>query len=350
MGRRTGRWLIAKISTALITSVSFAFSAAVFAQEPQLPQAKSPIVSQPPITTQAPLAPVQAVPTAGATTAALPTAPPLAVVSVDGVELSGAMEVVGGKASIGANGSITAGEHTANVTLPGRGQIRLCATTRLGLSADTSIAAALGPNEAPGLMMALDRGAMETSFTTGTNSDVILTPDFRITISGPGKSSVQVRLGDKGDTCVDNHGPNAPYVLVSGVFEGGVYRVQDGQRVLFEHGSLHEVVDSEKESCGCPEEPVPAVTAHPLANPFPAAQSAGLAPLKAAPPSEEKPGVESAQATATLHYNGDDPRMPDASVTAAAPEAPAAKPAKKEDAPKGFFGRIGHFFRNLFGG
>jgi hypothetical protein len=271
---------------------------------------------------------------------------------VEGVQLTGALRVADGKASIGSSGAVTAGEHTATVTLPGRGQIRLCATTHMSLSADKSVAADLGPNEAPGLMMALDRGAMETSFTTGRNSDVILTPDFRITISGPGRSEVQVRLGDKGDTCVENRGPNAPYVTVSSVFDGGVYRVQNGQRVLFEHGSLHEVVDREKESCGCLEEPAPAVVAHASPNPFPVAQSAGLAPMKTPPPNVGKPGVESAQATATLQYNGNEPQQPQASVTTATPEIalPSPAPAKKGEKPKGFFGRVGHFFRTLFGG
>lgn len=334
MGGRARSWRIAGM-TALA-----AFSLALHAQEPSVPE--------PTTQSQAPADPSSPAPTAAGVAAPAP----LAVVPLQGVQLSGAMQVADGKAAIGSSGSVTAGEKTAIVTLPGRGQIKLCATTHMSLSADKSIAASLGPNETPGLMMALDHGAMETSFDTGRNSDVILTPDFRITISGPGRSSVEVRLGEKGDTCVDNRGPNAPYVTVSGVFEGGFYRVQEGQRVLFEHGSLHEVVDREKESCGCQEEPVPTVVTHPSANPFPVAQSAGLAPMKAPPPSVEKPGVQSAQATATLRYNGDEPKQAEASVTTAAPQtpAPAAKPARKDENPKSFFGRLGHFFRNLFGG
>ena len=59
-------------------------------------------------------------------------------------------------------------------------------------------------------------------------------------------------MNNQGDTCLDNHGAHAPYVLASSLFEGGAYRVQPNQRVLFEHGSLHEVVDNEQEPCGCP--------------------------------------------------------------------------------------------------
>jgi len=278
---------------------------------------------------------------------------PLATVPVEGVKVSGALEISEGKALISSSGSITAGEHAATITLPHRGNLRICPTTKISLTADSSFASGAGaaaeqtPANAPGLMMALDSGAIEAGFATGRSSDVILTPDFRILISGPGTASVQVRLGEKGDTCVDNHGPNAPYVTVSSIFDGGVYRVQADQRVMFQHGSLHEVVDQEKESCGCPPEQ-PKVAP----NAFPLAQSEGLAPLPAPPPNANKPGVVNAQATAQLSYEGDKPEEAKATVqTAPVVAAPVtAPPAAKAEPKRGFFGSIGHFFKKLFGG
>jgi len=84
--------------------------------------------------------------------------------------------------------------------------------------------------EVPGLLIALDRGAVEMSFAASTarekNADTLQTPYFRILIGGPNAADVKVRLGEHGDTCVDNVGANAPYVVVSSVFEGGLYRVQ----------------------------------------------------------------------------------------------------------------------------
>jgi hypothetical protein len=62
---------------------------------------------------------------------------------------------------------------------------------------------------------------------------------------------------------------NAPYVLVTSVFGDGDYRVQPGQRVMFEHGSMREVVDNEKEPCGCPP------PLHPGTNEFPAGAERG---------------------------------------------------------------------------
>ena len=282
---------------------------------------------------------------------------PIAIVPVAGVELSGALTVADGKAMIGTSGSVTAGEHAATITLPHRGNMRICATTRVNLTADSSVEAAQdsATHDAPGLMMALGRGAIEANFATGHNSDVILTPDFRILISGPGTAQVRVRLGAKGDTCVDNRGPNAPYVMVTSIFDGGAYRVQQDQRVMFQHGSLREVVDNEKESCGCPAEPVKSATG----NDFPIAQSEGLAPLTAPPPNAAQPGEQAAQITAKLAYDGTHSAAVAAATATPAPTPAAAVPATVaplatvpvDKPPKhSVMVRIGRFFKKLFGG
>jgi hypothetical protein len=282
---------------------------------------------------------------------------------VQGVELTGALKVAQGKAVIGTSGSVTAGKHTATVTLPHRGELKICATTKVSLTADSSVQTKV----APGLMMALDRGALEARFATGLNSDVILTPDFRILISAPGVADVRVRLGDRGDTCVDNRGPNAPYVTVSSVFDGGVYRVQPDQRVMFQHGSLSEVVDNERESCGCPPEP----QTLPEGNEFPVAQSEGMAPPPPLQPKGDSAGTtsaDSAQLIAQLAFDATkaapatQPASSPATPEAAKPEAakvappaptPATTPvptAPSRPAKKGGLRKIGRFFKRLFGG
>lgn len=179
---------------------------------------------------------------------------PIAYVPTDGVVLSGPLTVADGKASIGNNGTITAGDKTAHVTLARGGEIRLCASTKAHLSKDATLNTS-DPGADTALMIALDRGALEASYTPGKYSDVLLTPDLRILISGPGKTDLKIRVNQQGDTCIDNHGSDAPYVTVTSQFEGGLYRVQPNQRVLIEHGSLEKVVDNEAEPCGCPVPP-----------------------------------------------------------------------------------------------
>jgi hypothetical protein len=280
-------------------------------------------------------------------------ATPIAIVPVDATTtVTGALSVTAGKAVIATTGSITSGAKTTEVVLPHRGVLRICASTTVKLAADTSVPA----GETPGLMMALDHGAIETSFATGQNADVLLTPDFRILIGAPGSSDLKVRMGDHGDTCVDNPGAHAPYVVVTSVFDGGAYRVQPGQRVMFQHGSLTEVVDNEKEPCGCPPE------AKPGTNDFPLAQSAGIGPqappITAAPPAAtaskpaeqttiDQPLVYQAQPAAADQPAATTPTTEPAQQAATAPPAPAAKPAPQKK--PGFFHSIGQFFRKIFG-
>jgi hypothetical protein len=278
---------------------------------------------------------------------------PIAIVPIDAknadaaATVTGALEVSRGRAVIAASGTVTSGSATTQVILPRRGMLRVCAATTVKLAADAGVAA----GELPGLLIAMDHGAVEMSFATTEapvkNADVLMTPEFRILIDGPGAAEVKVRLGEHGDTCVDNAGANAPYVLVSSVFDGGAYRVQPGQRVMFQNGSLHEVVDQEKEPCGCPPD-------SPKGNEFPLAASEGLtakpAPVVSAGPTGGQSGttgtlaVNRADRAATPAEGAAPPAAPDAGTT---PNPAAASPEIKKK--PGFFAGIGHFFKRIFG-
>ena len=292
---------------------------------------------------------------------------PIAYVPTEGVTVSGSLEVVNGKATIGNNGSVTAGDKTAQITLARGGDLRLCASTTVHMTRDKSIVPADGENSTA-LMLALDRGALEASYKTGSYSDVVLTPDLRILVSGPGMADLKMRVNQKGDTCIDNHGDNAPYITVTSQFEGGIYRVKPNQRVLFEHGSLQQVVDNETEPCGCPPDaavtvagnngkPVGGPSSTPADTAFPLAVSEGLKPPPAPPTQPVVPvGTPHAQVTVPLVYDGAAPSQP-ATAPPVTPPAPAAAsvpsaeppPAQKTQNSGGFFHHIGHFFAKLFG-
>jgi hypothetical protein len=257
------------------------------------------------------------------------------------------MQAFNGRAYITGSGTITAGDATAQVTLPYRGTLHVCASGTVKLASDSSAPS----GEVPGLLIALDHGAVEMSFAASTarerNADTLLTPYFRIMIGGPNPADVKVRLGEDGDTCVDNAGASAPYVAVTSVFEGGIYRVQPGQRVMFEHGSLQTVVDQEKEPCGCPP-------AKSEANEFPLAESEGLSP-SSPPATAANTPAGAGQAETTLVYKSNEappqttaiPQTP-ASPTTTGPATPAPQPSGSEKKP-GFFRKIGRFFKRIFG-
>jgi hypothetical protein len=305
---------------------------------------------------------------------------PIGRTSATEVQVSGAVDISHGETALGNGSEITAGKQAVKITLERGGELRLCSTSSVHLSKDRSI----DDPANSALMIALNRGAMEASYSVGKYSDVLLTPDLRILISGPGQADLSIRVNPQGDTCVDNHGAGAPYVTVSSELEGGAYRVLPDQRVNFQHGSLREVVDHEPEPCGCPKTPpvnVAAASGGPSSTPadtaFPVAQSEGLA----APPVQHSApvvpiGEPHVQVTVPLTYDGDKPAAgaaapvvaPPAAVPASAPPptsapelapAPAAastpEVASTAPAPNpppnqgGLFHRIGHFFSKIFG-
>ena len=281
------------------------------------------------------VATAQSVPAAGS------SASPIAIVPLDSATpggaatVAGALQVTGGRALIAASGAVTAGKVNTDVVLPQRGSLRVCASTTVKLAADASVPA----GAIPGLMIAFDHGAIEASFSAGSNADTVLTPDFRILIGGPGATRVKIRLADHGDTCVDNPGANAPYVLVTSVFDGSLYRVQPGQRVMLQHGSTHEVVDQEREPCGCPP-------LEPKGNDFPLAQSEGMATMTEPKAGSVAPDGKPAVVAPPLVHNAGDTTA-SAPAVATAPPAPATTRAGEKK--RGFFSRIGGFFRRIFG-
>jgi hypothetical protein len=313
------------------------------------------------------------------------------------IRVAGAVTLSGDSTLLGNGSTVTAGSKTLPIHLTRGGTLDLCATTELHLSQQNN---ASDPNSP--LMLALDRGAIEAHYSVGKNSDVVLTPDLRILLSGPGKADVRIRINEQGDTCVDNRGPNGPYVTVSEQMGTGVYRVQANQRVLFEHGSVRNVVDQEQQPCGCPAPlPVsvaatgaPAQSAKQAAKPnraiavknpggpsstpadtaFPLAESEGLAPPPG-PPTKPvaAPGVTHSEVTTTLSYIAPKQAIPtgapngmatpeSAATVAAAPAsgfgatvntgpiATAQAPAPPAPHSKpGIFHKIGRFFARIFG-
>jgi hypothetical protein len=290
---------------------------------------------------------------------------PIGTVGVQDATVAGALVITNGRAVLVGSTTVTARDHAAEVALNRGGTVRVCATSGLHVTSGKGEASALP------LMLALDRGAIEVQMA-GTTSDVVMTPDLRFTLSDGGPLDLQLRVTRNGDTCVENRGANAPTLRVAEQFGNTTYELRAGQHVLFEHGSLKEVVDDESSSCGCPPEPTMTV-ADALLNPgavgnggaaktaaeehpFPAAVSEGLAPVAAVP--QAPAGAVHAQVTATLNSGAEadsttEPAPAAASGTASASAAGAAvtQPAAAQPAvqKRGLFHAVGRFFRRLVG-
>jgi hypothetical protein len=298
---------------------------------------------------------------------------PIGTVGVQDATVAGALEVTNGRAVLVGNTTVTARDHAADVTLSRGGAVHVCATSGLHLTVGKTTTSAMP------LMLALDRGAIEVQMVA-TTSDVVMTPDLRFTMRGDGPLDLRLRVTRNGDTCVENRGAKAPVLNVADQFGEATYELRAEQHVLFEHGSLKEVVDHESSACGCPPEPVVSVadagvtSATPAAvgsavaqsaaeqHPFPAAVSAGLAP--AAPVPQAPAGAVHAQVSTTLSYGagGGGGSNSDAADSASGPPSTTAVPAASPvvttaqvpapapaPAPRDIAHSIGRFFKRLFG-
>jgi len=285
--------------------------------------------------------------TIGAASALAQNPQPLGTVAIADADVTtgtqGAVPVSSAVAKLAGVSTITAKEgHNAELSLARGGDVLVC---------QTSVLHATPANDS--LLLALDRGAMEIHMKAAA-SDVVMTPDMRMTVSGPGELDLRMRVTFNGDTCVENRGRKAPALNITDAFGEASYQVKPGQHVLFEHGSLREVVDRETTPCGCPpiEKSGVSIAEAALrggkvtlqqtaaAQPFPAAQSEGLAAPASAPP--ETPGTTHVQIATTLTFdpNAPPPKPPPA-TTAPAPAAQA--PAKG-----GPFRAVGRFFKRIF--
>ncbi|HEV2618785.1 MAG TPA: hypothetical protein VGU23_02485 [Acidobacteriaceae bacterium] len=314
-------------------------------------------------------------------------------------EVTGASDVLNGQAVLTGAAAVTARDHTAAITLGRGGMARVCQTSALHLTENKSAEMA-----AP-LLFSLDRGAIEIE-TMATPNDAILTPDLRFTVVNAGPLDLRLRVARNGDTCVENRGSSAPTLNLSDPFGETMYQVAAGQHVLFEHGSLHEVVDHEREPCGCPDAQgmaladallaaggapspaaktvaVPAAAAAPAVvpaarqaelrtaeqraaaaavkaaedHPFPAAISEGLAPAPAVP--QAAVGTTHMQIADTLSYTAQDsgasgspPAAAAGQKTSAHAAASAGEPSPSSAPPqrRGAWHAVGRFFKRFFGG
>ena len=285
----------------------------------------------------------------------------IGTVGMQDATVAGALEVSNGRAILIGNTTVTARDRVAEVALNRGGTIRVCSTSGLHLTAGKD---SEGPSVP--LMLALDRGAIEVRMSA-TTRDVVMTPDLRFTMHGDGPLDLQLRVTRNGDTCVDNRGEKAPQLNIADQFGEATYELHAGQHVLFEHGSLKEVVDHESSSCGCPpEEPTMSVgdaLLHPSTpgdattpeksaaeqHPFPAAVSAGLAAPAAVP--QAPAGALHEQVSASLSSSGGADSLAEPPPAATTTQPPPAAPASQPAPPKhDLVHAVGRFFKRIFGG
>lgn len=217
------------------------------------------------------------------------------VYSVD-ASVKGSVRETSAGLEINNGAVITAGEHSASLRLARGGQVRICPGTNLTVNSSP---------EGQQLMFAMSAGSLEADYRLPFTADVVLTPDYRILISGPADVSLSVTATQNGDACVRARGDNS-YVVVSELIGDDFYRVNPDEQVVFHAGHVKDPEVNGSMSCGCPPPaalqraeaapplPTPAAVPQPLTPPTVAAQTP-KAPVVAVP----QPPVAQAQPVPT---------------------------------------------------
>jgi hypothetical protein len=189
-----------------------------------------------------------------------------------------------------SNGSvITAGEHSASLRLARGGQVRICPGTNLTVNRS--------PNGQE-LMFAMSAGSLEAQYPLSTTADAVLTPDFRILISGPAKVDVSVTASANGDACVRSRGEDS-YIVVSELMGNDFYRLRANEQALFHAGHAKDPEINGSTPCGCPGPPPVerAENASPSPSEPPAAGGSAVSGSAASEPPAIAGGAVSSNAT-----------------------------------------------------
>ena len=221
------------------------------------------------------------------------------------------------------NGSvITAGQHSASVRLARGGQVRICPGTNLTVNSSP---------KGQELMFAMSAGSFEGEYDLPPTADAILTPDFRILISGPAKVNVSITAWPSVRRTfglpLSQMGPflaaSVCGYLVSSFSGGAVVRRVGVGRLLL--GSSLLIVAS---LCGYAAAPVPSAPASQVAT-----------PSIATPPPETRPAPTPQQKAAALAAVQNEPAVAAAASAAASlPQQSAAQVQVQVDAPMVFRG------------
>ena len=252
----------------------------------------------------------------------------------------GAVTLAGSGTTILSGSSIEAGEQPARLALNRGGNLVICQGTTVSVNASSS---------GSDLMFSFGSGAIEPSYKIGASSDVVVTPDFRFVITGPGDFDFDIGVLPHGNTCVRSRRSSTGGIIVNEQMGDGTYQVKPSDSVVFHNGRVANAELYPGEPCGCPPVKEPRVETQ-VAKATPAPPPT---PAPAAPPPVPASSNEHVVAEAPFVFNADGVAPPPTSrvmrlhvegnaFVELHPDVqppPAVKPAKK-----GFWHRIKQLF------
>ena len=241
---------------------------------------------------------------------------------------------------------LAAGRSTATLRLERGGEVKICPYSRLNVTSGSGNAA---------LLFAMNASSAELSYPLNALTDTLITPDFRLTLTGPATYHFAVGVNSHGDTCIRPLRGNSGAITISELIGTGTYSLKPDEAVLLSGGKL-SARGPLIAACGCP-----------VVAPVIRAENRPPASVPAAAPPGKSPEAAHLSVEAPLVFRGDQPTQQAYSIAkvkfSALPDVfllqekveptvinqtDPPKKTKGHGERKGFFGAIRGFFASIF--
>ncbi|MFZ0478406.1 MAG: AMIN domain-containing protein [Terriglobales bacterium] len=173
--------------------------------------------------------------------ATTPTLTPAPKPVIKAARSAGPLAIAADAGSVGS--SFTAGADTAVLSLSSGGELRVCPGTTISI---------IPSQDRHNLLLGMNTGAIEAHVDLDSSTDLVMTPDFRIALDGPGEFDFAFSADKRGDTCVRALPGNSGAVTATELLGDRTYQVKATDGVVFRAGRLDRMDTNVPLECGCP--------------------------------------------------------------------------------------------------